>query len=425
MKVLVIGSGGREHTLVWKLLQSEKVTEIFTAPGNGGITSPAKCVDISASDISALSDFAGSENIDVTIVGPEDPLANGIVDTFQDKNLNIFGPTKSAARIESSKSFAKEMMRQCSIPTAEFEIFEDSEAAKDYIDERGAPIVIKADGLAAGKGVIPCQTGYEAFAAVQKIMDDRAFGDAGNKIVIEEYLEGEEASILAFSDGSTVIPMASSQDHKRIFDDDKGPNTGGMGAYSPAPVVTEEMENDIYCKILVPLIEGLKESGIEYKGILYAGLMITDEGPKVVEFNCRFGDPELQVVLPRMKTDLIEPIQACIDGSLDKINLEWDPRASVCVVMASGGYPGKYDKGKLISGLKEAEQMKDIIIFHAGTKVENGEYVTSGGRVLGVTSLGENIPAAIDNAYSAVNKLNFENAYFRNDIGHRALERTP
>ena len=423
MKVLVVGSGGREHTLGWKLALSPKVDEIYCAPGNGGISNSAKCIDIPAGDIKALSDFARENKIDCTIIGPEDPLANGIVDAFQGNGLTVFGPSASAARIESSKSFAKSIMEKYKIPTADFKIFNENEAALDFIDEIGAPIVIKADGLAAGKGVIPCQTQYEAVQAVRKIMIDNAFGEAGNEIVIEEFLEGEEASILAFSDGKTVIPMASSQDHKRALAGDKGPNTGGMGAYSPAPVVTRELEEEIYCKILVPTIEGLRDSGIEYKGILYAGLMISEGGPKVVEFNCRFGDPELQVVLPRLKTDLMEPITACINGTLDEVKMEWDPRPAVCVVMASEGYPGNYEKGKVIEGLESVSDNQDVIVFHAGTKEQDGKYLTSGGRVLGVTSLGNDIPSSIENAYSAVEKVHFENAYFRPDIGHRALER--
>ncbi|UCH88759.1 MAG: phosphoribosylamine--glycine ligase [Thermoplasmata archaeon] len=423
MKVLVIGSGGREHTLVWKLSQSPKVEKIYAAPGNGGIASSASCVDINANDIPALKKFADDNKIDLTIVGPEDPLAQGIVDVFTEKDLPIFGPTGSAARIESSKSFAKEIMKKYDIPTAASETFENSDDAVDYIKAQGAPIVIKADGLAAGKGVIPCTTMESALEAVQKIMVDKVFGDAGNKVVVEEFLEGEEASILAFSDGSTVIPMASSQDHKRAYDNDEGPNTGGMGAYSPAPVVTDEISDDIYCKILVPTIEGMKESGIEYKGILYAGLMITENGPRVIEFNCRFGDPELQVVLPRLKTDLVEPVMACINGNLDQVHLEWDPRAAVCVVMASGGYPGKYEKGKPIEGLANAEEESDITIFHAGTAQKDDKYITSGGRVLGVTALGNDIPTAIEHAYTAVNKINFENVYYRKDIGQKALKR--
>jgi phosphoribosylamine--glycine ligase len=423
MRVLVVGSGGREHTLIWKLKQSPDVEAIYAAPGNGGISEIAECINIGAHNMLELIYFAKSNQIDLTIVGPEDPLAVGIVDRFQDNDLKIFGPTRSAARIESSKSFAKELMKKYNIPTASFEIFEDSESALNYIKENGAPIVVKADGLAAGKGVIPCRTEKEAEEAVKQIMVDKNFGDAGNKVILEEFLDGEEASILAFSDGSTVIPMASSQDHKRVFEGDRGPNTGGMGAYSPAPVVTEELENDIYCSILVPTIEGLKASGIDYKGILYAGLMITDEGPKVIEYNCRFGDPELQVVLPRLKTDLVKPIQACIDGTLDKVKLDWDSRAAVCVVMASGGYPGSYETGRLIKGLDRTSRMEDINVFHAGTKREGAEYFTSGGRVLGVTALGNDIPSAIDLTYSAVDEIYFENVYYRNDIGHRALKR--
>lgn len=423
MKVLIVGGGGREHALAWKLAQSPKVKKLYAAPGNGGISALAECVDIEANNITELVKFAKKKKIGLTVVGPEDPLANGIVDEFIKNDLPIFGPTKAAAQIESSKSFAKNIMMKYKIPTAKHRTFNDSAKAKEFIKKKEGPVVVKADGLAAGKGVIPCRTKEEALKAVSLIMEEMAFGEAGSEIVIEEYLEGEEASILAFSDGSTVIPMVSSQDHKCIYDGDKGPNTGGMGAYSPAPVVSEKMENDIYCKILVPMIEGMKSYGVEYKGILYAGLMITDSGPKVIEFNCRFGDPELQVVLPRMKTDLIEPMIACMNGTLDKVKLQWDPRPSVCVVMASSGYPGKYEKEKPIKGLDTVENMEDIIVFHAGTVRKDNLIVSSGGRVLGVTGLGIDIPTAIGLTYSAVNQIHFENAYFRKDIGHKALDK--
>jgi phosphoribosylamine--glycine ligase len=423
MKVLVVGSGGREATLVWKIAQSNKVENIYAAPGNGGISQHAECVDIQADELDKLAEFAETNGIDITIIGPENPLADGIVDIFEAKGLRIFGPTKLAAEIESSKVFAKDFMKKYNIPSADYRVFTDAEEAKEYIKELGPPVVIKADGLAAGKGVIPAMDLDSALEAIDKIGVQRAFGEAGNRIIVEEFLEGEEASILAFTDGETVIPMVSSQDHKRAYDGDRGPNTGGMGAYSPAPVMTDELNLQVLNDILIPTVNGMKAEGRKYKGVLYAGLMITDKGPKVLEFNCRFGDPELQVVLPRLRSDVIEPMNAVIDGRLNEVELEWNPKAAVCVVMASEGYPGKYEKGKTISGLEKLAQMQDIIAFHAGTKRENTIFVTSGGRVLGVTAFGDNIKSAIERVYQNIETIDFENAFYRKDIGYRALAR--
>jgi phosphoribosylamine--glycine ligase len=422
MKVLVIGSGGREATLVWKLNKSAQVDTIYAAPGNGGISQSAKCIDINADHSEELAEFAAQEDIDVTIVGPEAPLANGIVDIFQKQGLPIFGPTKLAAELEASKGFAKELMKKYKIPTAQFETFTDPEKALDHLHEHGAPIVIKADGLAAGKGVIPCPDMASAEAAIKNILIDQQFGSAGNKIILEDYLQGEEVSILAFTDGENILPLVPSQDHKRIFDNDEGPNTGGMGAYSPVPIFTPELDHQVFDEVLSRTIQAMSREGRRYSGILYAGLMISAEGPKVIEYNCRFGDPELQVVLPRMTTDLMVPINAVLNNTLNEISLTWRPEAAVCVIMASEGYPGKYEKGKIITGLDHFAGSDDVLIFHAGTKCSNDNFVTSGGRVLGVTAFGTDIQNAILNSYNAVNKINFENAYFRKDIGHRVIK---
>lgn len=421
MKILVVGSGGREHALVWKITQSRKVKKIFAAPGNGGIANLATLVDIRADDIAGLCYFAKKEKIDLTIVGSEAPLVKGIVDEFNKNKLRIFGADRHTAQLEGSKVFAKELMRDLNVPTADFEVFDDKNRALSYIKTRGAPVVVKADGLAAGKGVFICKTEEEAVRAVDDIMVKRIFGDSGNRIIIEECLEGEEASIIVISDGENIAPMASSQDHKRIFDDDNGPNTGGMGAYSPAPVVEGKVFGDTLDLIVYPIIRGLKDRGTPYKGVLYAGIMITPNGPHVLEFNVRFGDPETQAILPRMKGDLVELIESSIDGKLKKSDNRWDDRACVCVVAASGGYPGKYEKKKTITGLEEAESLKDVVVFHAGTKREDGSYVTSGGRVLGVTALGEGVEDAIKRSYEAVGKIRFDGMHYRRDIGRRAL----
>jgi phosphoribosylamine--glycine ligase len=421
MKVLVVGGGGREHALVWKIAQSPKVTKIYCAPGNAGISEQATIVPIKANDLNSLLEFSVKEKIDLTVVGPEDPLTQGIVDLFESKGLFIFGANRKAAKIEGSKAFAKEVMKKYYIPTAFYEIFDNRNEAVQYIRRQGAPIVVKADGLAAGKGVMVCNTVEEAIQSVDKIMVEKIFGEAGNRVIIEEYLVGEEASYIAFTDGKTILPMASSQDHKSIFDGDRGPNTGGMGAYSPAPVVTDEVHEKIIEKILRPIIYGLEEESRTYKGVLYAGLMIHDGHPKVLEFNARFGDPETQPVLMRMKGDIVHILEACMKGTLSQHRIEWDSRPSVCVVMASKGYPGDYEKGIMIRGLEEVSRMEGVFVFHAGTTIKDGQRVTNGGRVLGVTGLGEDIPRAIEKTYQAVKKISWDGVHYRTDIGQKAL----
>lgn len=423
MKVLVIGSGGREHALAWKFKQSQEVEEIFCASGNGGTASFATNVPIAADDISGLLDYAKAKKIDLTVVGPEAPLTLGIVDIFKRNGLMIFGPTREAAELEASKAFTKEFCQRHNIPTARAGIFDNADAAIEYVRVQKAPLVVKADGLAAGKGVIMCQTTEEAEAAVNNILKDRAFGDAGNKVVVEECLVGEEASFLAFSDGNHVLPLASSQDHKRAGDNDTGPNTGGMGAYSPAPVVTPEMYERIMKKIILPTVRGMTTEGRAFTGVLYAGVMICNGEPYLLEYNVRFGDPEAQPLLARLKTDLASVIKASVNGQLNTVQLEWDPRPAVCVVMSAEGYPGSYEKGREITGIDEAEALPDVTVFHAGTKVENGTTFTNGGRVLGVTALGDDIPGAIANAYEAVGKISWDGCYYRKDIGRKALNR--
>ena len=421
MKVLVIGGGGREHALVWKIAQSPKVSKVYCAPGNAGISEQAAIVPIQANDLNRLLEFALKEKIDLTVVGPEDPLTRGIVDLFESKELLIFGATKKAAEIEGSKVFAKEMMKRYHIPTAFYEMFDNRNEAVKYIRKQGAPIVVKADGLAAGKGVIVCKTVEEAIQSVDKIMVEKIFGNAGNRVVVEEYLVGEEASYIAFTDGKTILPMASSQDHKAVLDGDQGPNTGGMGAYSPAPVVTDEVHEKIIEKVLRPVIYGMGEEGRPYRGVLYAGLMIHGGHPKVLEFNARFGDPETQPVLMRMKGDIVPILEACMKGTLSQHKIEWDNRASVCVVMASKGYPGDYEKGKIVEGLKEVSRMERVFVFHAGTILKDGQVMTNGGRVLGVTGLGEDIPRAIEKVYQAVKRISWDGVQYRTDIGQKAL----
>ena len=423
MKVLVIGGGGREHALVWKIAQSPAVKKIFCAPGNAGIAQQAECLPIPAEDVQSLLRWAEKEKVDLTVVGPEAPLTMGIVDAFQARGLKIFGPSQSAAEIEGSKAFAKDLMEKYGVPAGASRTFEDYGVAKRYVQERGSPIVIKADGLAAGKGVVLCQKLEEAQAALDQIMVKKAFGGAGNRVVVEEFLRGEEASFLAFTDGETVLPLPTSQDHKPIFDNDRGPNTGGMGAYSPAPVVNEKVHREVMEKIMIPTVRGMAQEGRKYRGVLYAGLMIQDEEPKVLEFNARFGDPETQPLLMRMKSDLVPVLEATIEGRLSKLKVQWDERPSVCVVMASGGYPGSYEKGKMISGLQEAGQVADTFVFHAGTAFQGGKVVTSGGRVLGITAVGNGIREAIAKAYEVVGKISWEGAHFRKDIGQKALKR--
>ncbi len=423
MKILVIGSGGREHALVWKIKQSKKAEKIYCAPGNAGISRMADCVDISVTDIKKLLKFAKKEKIDLTVVGPESSLVAGIVDVFEENGLRIFGPSMKAAELEGSKVFSKEFLEKYNIPTAAFKVFNDRAKAKEFIDAHGAPIVVKADGLAAGKGVIVAKTVEEAKRAVDLIMADKAFGSAGDKIIIESCLTGEEASFIAFTDGKTVLPLPTSQDHKAIFEKDEGPNTGGMGAYSPAPVVTDEIADFVMNRVMLPTIKGLEAEGRPYKGMLYAGLMIDGDIINVLEFNCRFGDPEAQPLLMRLKSDIIDIFDAAIDGKLDRVEMKIDPRPTVCVVMASGGYPGSYENGKTIKGLTKASECPGVEVFHAGTVRKKGRIVTNGGRVLGVTAVGNTLKDAISRAYKAVDEIKWTNCYCRRDIGEKALRR--
>lgn len=424
MKILVVGSGGREHALVWKIKQSKKAEKIYCAPGNAGISRMADCVDISVTDVKKLLKFAKKEKIDLTVVGPESSLVAGIVDTFEKNGLRIFGPTRKAAELEGSKVFSKEFLEKYNIPTAAFKVFKDSNKAKKYIDSHGAPIVVKADGLAAGKGVIVAKTIEEAKQAVDLIMADKAFGKAGDTIIVESCLTGEEASFIAFTDGKTVLPLPTSQDHKAVFEKDEGPNTGGMGAYSPAPVVTDEIADFVMNRVMLPTIKGLEAEGRPYKGMLYAGLMIDGDKINVLEFNCRFGDPEAQPLLMRLKSDIIDIFEAAIDGKLDRVEMKIDPRPTVCVVMSSGGYPGPYDNGKVIKGLTKASECRGVEVFHAGTVRKQGRVVTNGGRVLGITAVGNTLKDAIAKAYSAVDEINWTNCYCRRDIGEKALRRS-
>lgn len=419
MKVLVVGGGGREHTIIWKLSQSPKVSELYCAPGNGGISKLAKCVAIKATDIDGIVNYAKENKMDLVVVAPDDPLAAGMVDKLNEVGIRAFGPVKDAAIIESSKAFSKDLMKKYNIPTAGYNVFDNSSEALSYIDKCGAPIVVKADGLALGKGVIIAKTVEEAKNAVNSIMNDKLFGNAGNKIVIEEFIEGPEVSILAFTDGKTIVPMVSSQDHKRVFDNDQGPNTGGMGTFSPSPLYDDKLADYCMEKIFVPTVEAMNKEGRKFKGVLYFGLMITKDGPKVLEYNARFGDPETQVVLPRLKTDLLEIFEAIIDERLDEINIEWDDNAAVCVVAASGGYPGKYPTGLEIKGLDEAQANGETIVFHAGTAFKDGKFYTAGGRVLGVTAVEKTMDLAIEKAYAGIAKISFEGMHYRKDIGRK------
>lgn len=423
MKVLVVGSGGREHSLVWKIKQSRKVEKVYCAPGNAGIKKLAECIDIAATDVKSLADFAVREKIDLTVVGPEASLVEGVVDLFEKKGLRIFGPTRKAAILEGSKVFTKEFLAKYDIPTAQFKVFKDAKKAKKYIDKCGAPIVVKADGLAAGKGVIVAATVEAAKDAVDQIMIDKVFGDAGKKVVIEECLVGEEASFIAFTDGKSVLPLPTSQDHKPIFDNDQGPNTGGMGAYSPAPVVTNEISEYVMEKVMLQTVRGMAAEGRPYKGMLYAGLMINGDKLNVLEFNCRFGDPEAQPLLMRLKSDVVDIFEAAIDGKLDTIDMKIDPRPTVCVVMSSGGYPGSYEKGKLIRGISKANAVPGVEVFHAGTAIEKRRLVTAGGRVLGITAVGKDLKTAISRAYKGVAEIKWTGCFFRTDIGAKALNR--
>jgi len=421
MNVLLIGSGGREHALAWKLAQSKGIDKLFIAPGNPGTAKCGDNIPIDGCETEKLLEFARQNKVGLVVVGPEDPLAAGVVDAFEAAGIKAFGPSAEAAKLEADKAFAKQLMRSCSISTAEGRVFDRFRDAKAYIASRDEPVVIKAAGLAKGKGVYVCDEPSDGILAAEKIMCDKIFGEAGARIVVEDKLLGEEASILAFVDGRNIYVMESSQDHKPIGDGDTGPNTGGMGAYSPAPVVTEELMNQITREVLVPVVDGMNRNDTPYKGVLYAGIMITAGGPRVLEFNVRFGDPETQPILMRLKSDLLEVCLAVCDGTLEDVTLKWDPRPAVCVVMAAGGYPGDYEKGKRIIGLEAVERLDDVMVFHAGTKSQNGDIVTNGGRVLGVTAMGKGIAEAKAAAYRAVDMIEFDGAYCRRDIADKAI----
>lgn len=419
MKVLVIGSGGREHTLVWKLAQSPKVKEIYCAPGNGGMAQLAELVPISATDLPGLLNFALEKEIHWTIVGPEAPLVAGIVDLFQENGLKIFGPRAKAAQLEGSKSFGKELMAKYNIPTGAYQAFTDKQAAKDYIAQIGVPCVVKLDGLAGGKGVVVAHQLADALTAVDSLLGE--YGDPGDKLLVEEFLAGEEVTVLAFSDGKTVKPMVWAQDHKRVFDGDQGPNTGGMGAYSPTGLEEEALEQEIYQRILLPTIEGMAKEGQSFKGVLYAGLILTEEGPKVLEYNVRFGDPECQAILPRLATDLVDIMEKVETGSLETLAIQWKEEAAVCVIMASQGYPGEFQTGYPIRGLDQVPE--EVLVFHGGTGQQEGQIVTTGGRVLGITGLGSNLAQAVEKAYKGVKTIGFEHSHYRKDIAGKAFQR--
>ena len=426
MKVLVVGGGGREHALAWKIAQSQEVHRVYCAPGNAGTAHLSKAVNvpIQPEDLPGLEQLVRVENIDLTVVGPEIPLELGLVDRFVNLDYPVFGPTRRAARLETSKSFCKQVCRKYGIPSANFAVYHDPDSAHRYLREHPGRIVVKASGLAAGKGVILCDDTAQALKAVDDIMERRLFGNAGKEIIIEEFLEGEEASVLFFTDGTNIYPLETAQDHKAVFDGDKGPNTGGMGAYSPAPVITDALQETLEREVLVPIVHAMNREGCPYRGVLYAGIMVTPKGPKVLEFNARFGDPETQPILMRLKSDLVPVMQAIIAGKLDTVELAWDTRAALCVVMASGGYPDQYEKGKTIRGLDAVAHLDDACVFHAGTTLaRDGSVVTSGGRVLGVTALGDTIAAAQKRAYQIVHQISFEGAHYRTDIGYRAIAR--
>jgi phosphoribosylamine--glycine ligase len=422
MKILVIGSGGREHALIWKLSQSSEVDTIYCAPGSAGIADFAQSVAIAPHQLEKLVDFAAERKIDLTVVGPELPLTLGISDLFESRGLKIFGPNRDAAQLEGSKAFAKKIMTENSIPTAAAGIFSDAQSARRYFDQNPAPYVVKADGLAAGKGVLICASREEAQSAIDEILVKKAFGQAGDKVVIEEFLEGEEASFMVLTDGDHVLPLPSSQDHKRVFDNDQGPNTGGMGAYSPAPVVTQTVEDRVLREVVTPLMAGLKRQGIVYRGVIYVGLMLTDTGPKVLEFNARFGDPECQVIMMRLKSDLVPLLQATVNGTLQTVRPEWYPDPAVCVVLSAGGYPGSYETGKEIRGLEKLRDWREGFVFHAGTSKESSRWQTSGGRVLGVTARSRDLAAAVQEVYRGVNAISWDGMHYRTDIGRRALK---
>ena len=418
MRVLIVGGGGREHALAWKIGQSAKVEKIYCAPGNAGTAEIAENVDIPADQVDRLLEFALKSKIGLTVVGPEQALVLGIVDKFREKGLRVFGPSAQAAKLEGSKVFCKDLMQKYDIPTGDYQVFESPEAALEYVQTQTGKLVVKADGLAAGKGVLICNDGKEARSAIQAIMQDKAFGEAGDRIVVEEFLEGQEVSLLAFTDGNTVLALDSAQDHKAALDGDLGPNTGGMGAYSPAPIFTEALKNEVMQTIMQPTVDAMKKEGRLFQGILYAGLMLTKSGPKVLEFNARFGDPETQPLLMRMASDIVPLFEACIDGTLTQQEVKWKSQSAVCVVLAAKGYPGAYAKGKVIHGLESAGKLAQV--FHAGTKLSDGNVVTSGGRVLGVTALGDDTATAIATAYQAVEQISWDGGmHFRKDIGRR------
>jgi phosphoribosylamine--glycine ligase len=424
MKILVIGMGGREHAIVWKIAQSPLVELIYCVPGNSGISDIAECPHISLEDdFSHLADFAETRQIDLAIVGPEAHLANGLVNVFQARGLRVFGPTQQAAIIEASKDFAKNLMIKNSIPTADHQTFVDADAAISYVKSLNQPVFVKADGLAAGKGAIPGRTVEEAVTAINRILVHGDFGIAGSKVIIEELMVGEEASFTVLTDGDYCLPLATAQDHKMSHDGDQGENTGGMGAYSPTPVITKSIEQEIMETIVYPTIHSMKTEGREFKGVLYVGLMITKTGPKVVEFNVRLGDPETQVLLPRLASDLVPLLNACVDGNLNLCMTEWKPETAVCTIMASGGYPSNYETGKVIRGIDDADALNDVVVFQAGTKRINDKIVTDGGRVLGVTALGIDVKSSIDLSYQGVEKINFDRAHYRRDIGYHAINR--
>lgn len=421
VNILIIGGGGREHALAWKLKQSPKIAKIFVAPGNGGTSQVAENVNIPATNISALAEFARQNNIYLTVVGQDDPLALGITDEFQKLGLRIWGPTQAAAKIESSKAFAKQLMKEMNVPTADFETFNDYEKALRYVREKGAPIVIKASGLALGKGVTVCKTLQQAETALKEAMLEKAFGNSGNEVVVEEFMEGPEFSIHAFCDGKHYQILPAAQDHKTAFTGNLGPNTGGMGTVAPVPWVDDSLLEDVKLKIIEPILQGLQKHGSPFLGLLYPGLMLTKNGPKVIEFNARFGDPETQSLMRLLKTDLFDILEASINGQLNSINIEWQNAAACCIALASGGYPGKYEKGKKITGIADAEMLIDIIIFHAGTLIQNGSTITNGGRVLGITATGLNLKEALDKAYAAAKLINFEGVHYRTDIGWQSI----
>ncbi len=417
MKVLIVGSGGREHAIAWKVAQSEKVDKIYCAPGNAGISQIAQCVDIGAMEFDKLVEFAKNEEIDLTIIGMDDPLVGGVVDEFEKAGLRVFGPRKNAAILEGSKAFSKDLMKKYNIPTAGYETFDSPQKAMEYLENSKYPIVLKADGLALGKGVLICSTKEEAMDGVKTLMLDKQFGSAGNTIVVEEFMTGREVSVLSFVDGNTIKIMTSAQDHKRAGDGDTGLNTGGMGTFSPSPFYTEEVDKFCQKYIYQPTVDAMKAEGRDFKGIIFFGLMLTKDGPKVLEYNARFGDPETQVVLPRMKNDIVDVFEACIDGTLNDVELEFEDNAAVCVVLASDGYPVKYEKGFEIKGLEKFDGQDSYFVFHAGTKLSDGKFVTNGGRVLGVTATGTDLKTARQNAYEATKWIEFDNKYMRNDIG--------